>query len=73
MTEKDIKPTTTVKTYWRAVLFIIIPIVVIGLLIAFPQLFSTGERGEVIDTTTSKTQSEPSSAGDNSPGSAGYR
>lgn len=73
MTEQKNKPAPAVQTYWRIALFVIALTLAGGVLIAFPHLLSSGESGKPVDSTSSKTQAESSSQGDNSPGSAGYR
>ena len=41
-TQKDIPPVTTMQIYWGAVPFVIIQIIMVGLIIAFPGIVSSG-------------------------------
>ena len=45
---------TTGQIYWGAVPFVLIQMLMVGLIIAFPQLISTGDKAKQVDT--SKTQ-----------------
>jgi TRAP-type mannitol/chloroaromatic compound transport system permease large subunit len=65
VTKKETEPVTTMQIYWGAVPFVIIQIIMVALVIAFPQLVSTGERDKVIDTTTIELESEAGGYGDN--------
>ena len=67
VTKKEIAPVTTMQIYWGAVPFVIIQIIMVGLVIAFPNLATTGEREKVIDTSTIELQAEPGGYGDNQP------
>ena len=67
VTKKEIAPVTTMQIYWGAVPFVVIQIIMVGLVIAFPNLATTGEREKVIDTSTIELQAEPGGYGDNQP------
>lgn len=50
VTQKNIQPVTTMQIYWGAVPFVLIQIVMIGLIIAFPGIVSSGlDKEEAID------------------------
>jgi GntP family gluconate:H+ symporter len=50
LTKKLIQPVTTMQIYWGAVPFVIIQIIMVGLIIAFPGIVSSGlDKAEVID------------------------
>jgi len=50
LTQKQIAPVTTMQIYWGAVPFVLIQIVMVGLIIAFPGIVSSGlEKAEAID------------------------
>ena len=50
LTKKLIQPVTTMQIYWGAVPFVIIQIVMVGLIIAFPGIVSSGlDKAEAID------------------------
>ena len=53
VTKKTIAPVTTMQIYWGAVPFVIIQIIMVGLIIAFPGIVSSGlDKNEVIDLNT---------------------
>ena len=53
LTKKLIQPVTTMQIYWGAVPFVIIQIIMVGLIIAFPGIVSSGlDKKEVIDLST---------------------
>jgi GntP family gluconate:H+ symporter len=48
-TQKEIQPVTTMQIYWGAVPYVIIQIIMVGLIIAFPGIVSSGlEKTEVL-------------------------
>jgi hypothetical protein len=50
LTKKLIKPVTTMQIYWGAVPFVLIQIVMVGLIIAFPGIVSSGlDKEEKVD------------------------
>jgi GntP family gluconate:H+ symporter len=50
LTKKLIQPVTTMQIYWGAVPFVIIQIIMVGLIIAFPGIVSSGlDKKEIID------------------------
>lgn len=50
LTKKRIQPVTTMQIYWGAVPFVLIQIVMVGLIIAFPGIVSSGlDKAEKID------------------------
>ena len=50
LTKKLIKPVTTMQIYWGAVPFVAIQLIMVGLVIAFPGIVSSGlEKAEVYD------------------------
>jgi TRAP-type mannitol/chloroaromatic compound transport system permease large subunit len=50
ITKKTIEPVTTMQIYWGAVPFVLIQIVMVGLIIAFPGIVSSGlDKAEVYD------------------------
>ena len=53
VTKKQIAPVTTMQIYWGAVPFVIIQVIMVGLIIAFPGIVSSGlDKKEVIDLNT---------------------
>jgi GntP family gluconate:H+ symporter len=53
LTKKLIAPVTTMQIYWGAVPFVIIQIIMVGLIIAFPGIVSSGlDKAEKIDLDT---------------------
>lgn len=65
LTKKLIQPVTTMQIYWGAIPFVIIQIVMVGLIIAFPGIVSSGlDKTEKIDLSTIQleVQAEPSEA-----------
>jgi TRAP-type mannitol/chloroaromatic compound transport system permease large subunit len=62
VTKKTIAPVTTMQIYWGAVPFVIIQIIMVGLIIAFPGIVSSGlDKTEAIDlnTVVLEVQAEP--------------
>jgi GntP family gluconate:H+ symporter len=41
-TQKEIQPVTTMQIYWGAVPYVIIQVIMVGLIIAFPEIVSSG-------------------------------
>ncbi|MDP3823015.1 MAG: TRAP transporter large permease subunit [Burkholderiales bacterium] len=59
LTKKLIAPVTTMQIYWGAVPFVIIQIVMVGLIIAFPGIVSGGlDKAEVVDMEKVRLQME---------------
>jgi GntP family gluconate:H+ symporter len=62
VTKKLIPPVTTMQIYWGAVPFVLIQIVMVGLIIAFPGIVSSGLDKEVkvdLDKVQLEVQAEP--------------
>ena len=50
ITKKVMQPVTTMQIYWGAVPFVLIQIIMVGLIIAFPGIVSSGlDKAEVVD------------------------
>ncbi|MDQ3059831.1 MAG: TRAP transporter large permease subunit [Pseudomonadota bacterium] len=50
LTKKQIQPVTTMQIYWGAVPFVIIQIIMVGIIIAFPGIVSSGlDKAEAMD------------------------
>jgi GntP family gluconate:H+ symporter len=64
LTKKEIEPVTTGQIYWGAIPFVVIQIIMVGLVIAFPQLVSTGEKQAKVDTEQIQLEAEPGGYGD---------
>jgi GntP family gluconate:H+ symporter len=65
LTKKLIQPVTTMQIYWGAVPFVIIQIVMVGLIIAFPGIVSSGlDKEEKVDLDKVMLQMEADSAAD---------
>jgi len=59
LTKKLIKPVTTMQIYWGAVPFVLIQIIMVGLIIAFPGIVSSGlDKEEKIDLNKVMLQME---------------
>jgi TRAP-type mannitol/chloroaromatic compound transport system permease large subunit len=70
VTKKLIAPVTTMQIYWGAVPFVIIQIIMVGLIIAFPGIVSSGlDKTEKIDldTVVLEVQAEPASEAASAP------
>ena len=71
LTKKLIQPVTTMQIYWGAVPFVIIQIVMVGLIIAFPGIVSSGlDKKEVFDLDKVRIEMEasmPDSIGQENP------
>ena len=59
VTKKTIPPVTTMQIYWGAVPFVVIQIIMVGLIIAFPGIVSSGlDKKEVYDLDKVRLQME---------------
>ncbi len=59
LTKKPIQPVTTMQIYWGAVPFVLIQIVMVGIIIAFPGIVSSGlDKVEVYDMDKIRLQME---------------
>jgi len=59
ITRKTIQPVTTMQIYWGAVPFVLIQIVMVGLIIAFPGIVSSGlDKPEAVDMDKVRLQME---------------
>ena len=70
VTKKLIAPVTTMQIYWGAVPFVIIQIIMVGLIIAFPGIVSSGlDKAEKIDLdkVVLEVQAEPASEAASAP------
>ena len=71
LTKKLIQPVTTMQIYWGAVPFVIIQIIMVGLIIAFPGIVSSGlDKKEVFDLDKVRIEMEasmPDSIGQENP------
>ena len=70
VTKKLIAPVTTMQIYWGAVPFVIIQIIMVGLIIAFPGIVSSGlDKTEKVDldTVVLEVQAEPASEAASAP------
>jgi GntP family gluconate:H+ symporter len=70
LTKKLIPPVTTMQIYWGAVPFVIIQIIMVGLIIAFPGIVSSGlDKTEKIDLdkVVLEVQAEPASEAASAP------
>jgi len=62
VTQKRIPPVTTMQIYWGAVPFVLIQIIMVGLIIAFPGLVSAGlDKSTVTDFSKVKIEIAPDS------------
>ena len=60
LTKQEIPPVTTMQIYWGAVPFVVIQIIMVGMIIAFPGIVSGGlDKNEVIDTSTLQFEAAP--------------
>jgi TRAP-type mannitol/chloroaromatic compound transport system permease large subunit len=64
ITKKEIAPVTTMQIYWGAVPFVVIQIIMIGLVIAFPEMVSSGEKQGPINTDSIQLEAQPGGYGD---------
>ena len=59
VTKKQIQPVTTMQIYWGAVPFVLIQIIMVGLIIAFPGIVSSGlDKAEVYDLEKARIEME---------------
>jgi TRAP-type mannitol/chloroaromatic compound transport system permease large subunit len=59
LTKKEVEPVTTMQIYWGAIPFVLIQIVMVGLIIAFPGIVSSGlDKEEKIDLDKVQMQME---------------
>jgi TRAP-type mannitol/chloroaromatic compound transport system permease large subunit len=59
LTKKQIEPVTTMQIYWGAVPFVLIQIIMVGLIIAFPAIVSSElDKGEAVDMDQIRLQME---------------
>jgi TRAP-type mannitol/chloroaromatic compound transport system permease large subunit len=59
LTKKEVQPVTTMQIYWGAIPFVLIQIVMVGLIIAFPGIVSSGlDKEEKIDLDKIQMQME---------------
>ena len=60
VTKKEIAPVTTGQIYWGAVPFVVIQVVMVGLVIAFPQLVTGGiEKKQAVDLDSIQLEAAP--------------
>jgi GntP family gluconate:H+ symporter len=60
VTKKEIAPVTTGQIYWGAVPFVVIQVIMVGLVIAFPQLVTGGlEKQQAVDLDTIQLEAAP--------------
>lgn len=70
VTKKQIAPVTTMQIYWGAVPFVVIQIIMVGLIIAFPGIVSSGlDKTEKVDLdkVVLEVQAEPASEAASAP------
>ena len=59
VTKKQIQPVTTMQIYWGAVPFVLIQVIMVGLIIAFPGIVSSGlDKAEVYDLEKARIEME---------------
>jgi TRAP-type mannitol/chloroaromatic compound transport system permease large subunit len=59
-TKKEIQPVTTMQIYWGAVPFVVIQIIMVGLIIAFPEIVSGGlDKSGPVDTSNVQMEAAP--------------
>lgn len=64
VTRREIEPVTTGQIYWGAVPFVVIQVLMVGILIAFPQLVTGSlEKRQVVDLDTIQLEAAPSDYG----------
>jgi TRAP-type mannitol/chloroaromatic compound transport system permease large subunit len=59
LTKKTIAPVTTEQIYWGAVPFVIIQVIMVGLLIAFPGLVSTPDKAAAVNPANIQLEAAP--------------
>ncbi|MES2980137.1 MAG: TRAP transporter large permease subunit [Pseudomonadota bacterium] len=71
VTKKQIAPVTTMQIYWGAVPFVLIQIVMVGLIIAFPGIVSSGlDKTEKVDLEQVQMQMEADNQAENAAAAA---
>ena len=64
LTKKQIAPVTTMQIYWGAVPFVLIQIIMVGMIIAFPGIVSNGiEKAKAVDMDQIRLQMESDMVG----------
>ena len=59
-TKKEIQPVTTMQIYWGAVPFVVIQIIMVGMIIAFPEIVSGGlDKTGPVDITNVQMEAAP--------------
>ena len=59
-TKKEVQPVTTMQIYWGAVPFVVIQIIMVGLIIAFPEIVSGGlDKTGPVDITNVQMEAAP--------------
>ena len=72
VTKKMIQPVTTMQIYWGAVPFVLIQVIMVGLIIAFPGIVSSGlDKEQKVDLDKVQMQMEDSRAGEPDAGKEG--
>jgi TRAP-type mannitol/chloroaromatic compound transport system permease large subunit len=59
LTKKTIAPVTTEQIYWGAVPFVIIQVIMVGLLIAFPGLVNTPDKASAVNPANIQLEAAP--------------
>ena len=60
LTKKEIQPVTTMQIYWGAVPFVVIQIIMVALIIAFPGIVSGGlDKNETVDISNIQFEAAP--------------
>ena len=60
LTKKEIQPVTTMQIYWGAVPFVVIQIIMVALIIAFPDIVSGGlDKNEPVDISNVQIEAAP--------------
>ena len=60
LTKKEIQPVTTMQIYWGAVPFVVIQIIMVALIIAFPSIVSGGlDKNEPVDISNVQIEAAP--------------
>ncbi len=60
LTKKEIQPVTTMQIYWGAVPFVVIQIIMVALIIAFPGIVSGGlDKNELVDISNVQIEAAP--------------
>ncbi len=64
LTKKEIAPVTTGQIYWGAVPFVVIQVIMVGLVIAFPGMVTDGEKKQAVNIESIQLEAEPGSYAD---------